>query len=453
MFDYAKRFVGEAVVSQATRYLSKDPGKNVEKLINLVGKLAIQENHKEMIAKSREHLLDEHSPWRQLFIQGMTEANPRVRERMAVNFMINSVLVGIPKQYEMGDKLGYSVPWAILMDPTDRCNLRCKGCWAGEYAKKNDLEFELMDRIVKEGEQLHIFFYVISGGEPLIRKDDLIRLAKCHPESIFHVFTNGTLIDEEFARQCVEAANITFAISIEGFEESNDQRRGKGTFAKIMKAADILRAHGLIFGFSTTYHRGNVEEVTSDGFIDMLVSKGFRFGWFFTYVPVGADSDLEFMATPEQRAYVFDRMHQLRQTKPIMIADFWNDGPTVGGCIAGGRRYFHINAAGQVEPCAFIHYSCGNIRDMSVKEALGNPLFRAYQKRMPFSNNLLRPCPLIDNPSGLAACVNESCARSTQTEPVDVNELSDKLQAYANEWGAKADQLWKEHFKDGKFSN
>lgn len=441
MFDYAKRLVGEAVVTKAARYIAKDPEQNIEKMVSLAYKLAVRENHKQDIITVGKYLADKNSNWHELFVNSMNEANPRVRERLAINFIINSVLLGIPKQYELAAKVGYSIPWAILIDPTDRCNLRCTGCWAGEYLKKNDLEFELLDRIITEGERLHIFFYVISGGEPLVRKNDLIKLAKRHPESVFHIFTNGTLVTDDFAERCVEAANITFAISVDGFEQSTDKRRGQGTFQKVMQAAEILRRHGLIFGFSTTYHRQNVEEVTSEEYIDMLVGNGFRFGWFFTYVPVGADSDLEFMATPEQRAYVYERIHELRQTQPIFIADFWNDGEATEGCIAGGRRYFHINAAGDVEPCAFVHYSTCNIRNMSVLEALGNPLFKAYQSRQPFNHNHLRPCPIIDNPDLLAACVNESCACSTQNDHADAGQLAAHLIPYAEEWGRIADNI------------
>jgi len=444
MFEYAKKLVGEAVIAEATNYLTRDPENNIERLVNLAGKLAVRENHKEQIASVSTYLSNKDSNWYKLFVRTLKETHPKVRERMAVNFIINSVLFGIPKQYELAEKLGYAVPWAVLMDPTDRCNLRCKGCWAGEYPKKNDLTFELMDRIVREGEDLSIFFYLFSGGEPLLRKDDILKLAKKHPDSVFHIFTNGTLIDEKFAEECTDAANIVFAISIDGFEESTDMRRGKGTFAKVMRAADILHQYGLIYGFSTTYHRHNVEEITSDKYIDMLVDKGFRFGWFFTYVPVGSESDLEFMATPDQRAYVWKRIREIRATKPIFVADFWNDGEFTGGCIAGGRRYFHINAAGDVEPCAFAHYACVNIKDTSLQEALGNPLFLAYQKRQPFNENHLRPCPLIDNPRGLTACVKESKARCTQTVSLDAEKLASSLEAYAVEWGRKADRNWEE---------
>ena len=51
---------------------------------------------------------------------------------------------------------------------------------------------------------------------------------------------------------------------------------------------------------------------------------------------------------------MYEQVRKFRQTKPIFTMDFWNDGEYAGGCIAGGRRYLHINAGGDVDPCVFI---------------------------------------------------------------------------------------------------
>ena len=52
---------------------------------------------------------------------------------------------------------------------------------------------------------------------------------------------------------------------------------------------------------------------------------------------------------------------------------------------AGGRNYFHINSAGDAEPCVFIHYSNANIHDSSILEILQSPLFMAYHNGQPFT--------------------------------------------------------------------
>jgi MoaA/NifB/PqqE/SkfB family radical SAM enzyme len=365
------------------------------------------------------------------------------------NFFINATFVGVPRQKEWAAKLGVAVPWAILMDPTEKCNLNCTGCWAGDYQRAQELDFATMDRVITEGEKLGIHFIVLSGGEPMLRRDDIVRLAEKHPDQVFHLFTNGTLIDQKFVDDMVRLGNITVALSLEGFETKTDSRRGKGVFAKVMQAMDLMQAAGVIYGVSVTYSRDNTEELGSDAFADMLVDKGVAFGWCFTYIPIGKDVDLTMMATPEQRAWMFERIKYFRSTKPILLIDFWNDGEASNGCIAGGRRYFHINAAGEVEPCAFVHYSTCNIKDVSLVEALQNPLFRAYQQRQPFNLNLRRPCPLIDNPEMLRDIVAESGARSTQLHDGETaEEFAAKLVPYACRWGEIADRIWKSRKRD-----
>jgi len=129
--------------------------------------------------------------------------------------------------------------------------------------------------------------------------------------------------------------------------------------------------------------------------------------------------------------------------------DFWNDGEYTQGCIAGGRCYLHINAAGDVEPCAFVHYSNANIHEVSLLDALRSPLFMAYRKRQPFNKNHLRPCPLLDNPEQLKEMVKESGAKSTAMEaPEDVEALCAKTISAAEKWAEVADSIWNENHKN-----
>lgn len=135
--------------------------------------------------------------------------------------------------------------------------------------------------------------------------------------------------------------------------------------------------------------------------------------------------------------------HVIRQTKPLFTLDFWNDGEYAGGCLAGGRRYLHINANGDMEPCAFIHYSDSNIRNKKLLEALQSPLFLAYRRGQPFNENHLRPCPLLDNPGALTEAVQTAGAHSTDLQdPEEVTELSEKCRSAAMAWAPAADALW-----------
>jgi MoaA/NifB/PqqE/SkfB family radical SAM enzyme len=445
----ATKILGEAVLKQGLRYLGKDPEKNLPKILNWAQKIAIRKQDKETIESLKKHVLDPDNNWHKFAVTLLTRTDPHVAEKIGVNFFLNASLLGTPKQLELSEKYDINVPWAILIDPTAACNLRCVGCWAGEYKKSASLDYETLDRVIGEAEDLGIYFTIFSGGEPTVRKKDLIRLAEAHPDSVFLSFTNATLIDEPFIEEVKRVGNLAFAISIEGFEQTTDERRGKGVYKKVISAMEKLRNAGCIFGFSTTYKRGNIDEVSSDEFIDLMVEKGCVFGWYFTYVPVGRDADLDLMATPEERATMYKRINEIRATKPIFVLDFWNDGEAAMGCIAGGRRYLHINAHGDVEPCAFIHYATCNIKDTTLFEALKSPLMQAYRKRQPFNENMLRPCPMLDNPEQLREMVHEANAYSTQyDDPEPVDELADKLKPYSEKWGAEADEIWQKHLEE-----
>ena len=220
-------------------------------------------------------------------------------------------------------------------------------------------------------------------------------------------------------------------------------RRGKGTFQAVMKAMEILKRKRLLFGMSTCYHRKNVDVVGSSEYLDFMIDKGAAFVWYFTYMPVGNDAVPELMVTPQQRKFMYEQVRMFRKTKPIFAMDFWNDGEYVRGCIAGGRYYFHINANGDVEPCAFIHYSTVNIKNVSLLEALKSPLFNAYQRHQPFNNNHLRPCPLLDNPDSLKEVVHTSGAYSTDMlKPEKVDDLTGKCVSTAEKWAVVADHIW-----------
>ena len=205
----------------------------------------------------------------------------------------------------------------------------------------------------------------------------------------------------------------------------------------------LLKKKKLPFGISCCYTSKNCDVIGSEEYFDDMIERGAKFAWFFTYMPVGVDAVPELMATASQRELMYHQIRNFRKTKPIFTMDFWNDGEYVHGCIAGGRNYLHINANGDIEPCAFIHYSDSNIHEKTLIEAYQSPLFMAYKEGQPFSDNMLRPCPLLDNAGALANMVDKSGAKSTDLQnPEDVHALSDKCEFAAKRWKPVADRLW-----------
>lgn len=329
-----------------------------------------------------------------------------------------------------------------------RCNLNCKGCYAGSYSKEDGLEIEVIDRILKEAKEMGIYFITISGGEPFIRKD-MLDIYEKHSDMYFQVYTNGILIDKKMAKKLAELGNVAPAISVEGFEKETDERRGKGVYKKVTKAMRNLKKAGVLFGFSATPTRYNSELLSSEKFIDFYIKKGCYFGWYFQYIPIGKNPDVSLMATPEQRHNLYNRVREIRKTKSIFIGDFWNDGPYSEGCIAGGKKYLHINCKGDVEPCVFVHFATDNIKNKSLREALNSPLLKAMRKRQPYSENLLMPCIIIDNPHLLREIVKETNARPTHDGAetlVEDKKITEYLDNYSKRMHNLTDKVWSERY-------
>lgn len=436
--------------SKAIDVVLKDVDKNREeaivKIVDLMQKYMGDEKLDLDYDNIRKMIRDKDGAFNKYINKALDEIDPHVLKTAALNLGYEAFFHGTKTIRKMREIHQCNVPWLILMDPTSACNLHCTGCWAAEYGNKLNLTFDEMDNLIKQGKELGIYLYMFTGGEPLVRKADIIKLCEKHNDCAFLAYTNGTLVDEAFCNEMLRVGNLYLAISLEGFEAVNDLRRGDGVYGKVMHAMDLLKENGLIFGTSICYTSKNIETVTSDEFVDLMVDKGCRYAFYFHYMPVGNDAAVDLLPTVDQRTYMRTRVREIRKLttgKGLFTMDFQNDGEFVGGCIAGGRNYFHINANGDAEPCVFIHYSGANIRTHSLLEILHQPLFMAYRDNQPFNENHLRPCPMLENPEILQRMVKETGAKSTDLQsPESVEHLCGKCEQYAKNWQPRADELW-----------
>lgn len=396
----------------------------------------------------RKYVADPNHRWVKMINHIIDDADPNYAKTMLLDLGYEAFFCGTKKIRENRKKYNCNIPWLILFDPTMACNMHCKGCWSGTYGHKSSLTYEQMDKIVTEGKELGAHLYMLTGGEPMVRKEDVLRLCEKHNDCFFAAYTNSTLIDEDLCKRVQKLGNLTFMLSIEGTEETNDARRGEGHYHAAMRAMDLLKKYGIVFGTSICYTRDNIEAVTSDDFFHMLSDKGAHFGFYFHLMPVGNNAVPELMPTPEQRKYMIKRIREIRTEDSdieFFPMDFQNDGEFVGGCIAGGRNYFHINSNGDAEPCVFIHFSNCNIKDSSILEMLQSPLFKAFHEGQPFNRNHLRPCPMLENPELIKEMVHATKAHQTNTEsPEEVEHLISKTKDYAEKWAPVADEIWNE---------
>ncbi len=450
MFDElshkAERAMFSKAIDIALNRLDKDREKTLNEVIDLAEKYMGDQYSASSYAAAREAIKDPNNKWVRFINRVIDETDKNVAKTMLLNLGYEAFFRGTKMIRANREKYHCNIPWLILFDPTSACNMHCAGCWSGTYGHKYNLTFEEMDKIVTQGKELGVYLYMMTGGEPLVRKADVLKLAEKHNDCEFAIYDNSTLIDDAFCKECVRLGNLTFFLSIEGSEETNDARRGEGHYKAFLHATELLQKYGIVYGTSICYTSKNIDAVTSDDFFKFLSDRGARYGFYFHYMPVGNNAVPELLPTPEQREYMINRIREIRSSNfPIEFypMDFQNDGEYVGGCIAGGRNYFHINSNGDAEPCVFIHYSDTNIKTHSILEMLQSPLFMEYHKGQPFNKNHLKPCPMLENPEILGKLVERSHAKNTDFESPETTELlKKKTVPYAEKWSAKADEIW-----------
>jgi len=338
-----------------------------------------------------------------------------------VKVFVRNVFVEDISEREIRKEDGKDIvyPCYLVLSPTQLCNLRCPGCYASSGSHSNaSLPWHIVSRIISEKKAFwHSRFTVISGGEPFLWHSEdkgIIDLAREHDDNFFMVYTNGTLINHKVARQLADVGNLTPCISVEGFEQKTDERRGRGVFKKIMEAFKCLRDAGVSFGISVEATKNNWDEVISREFLQFYFDdQGAFYGWLFQYMPIGRSYTLEKMVTPEQRLEMFKRNVWAIKEGGYNYIDFWNQGVMTDGCLAAGRNggYLYIDWNGNVMPCVFIPYYVDNIcevyeRGGNLSDVLYSPFFReirrwqsqyAYGKPPLEQDNLILPCPIRDH--------------------------------------------------------
>jgi MoaA/NifB/PqqE/SkfB family radical SAM enzyme len=368
-------------------------------------------------------------------------ANPKARRSLIRNLIFHWGVKGGGIRSRIRNT-GMWVPFVVAMSPTMRCNLNCRGCYSGRYSRDGELSEADLDRLFAECKSIGNYFVVLTGGEPYLLKEGLLRLFRKHQEMYFLTFTNGTLFDERLAEELAQLGNVAPAISLEGFQQETDGRRGAGTYARILRTMDLLREKGVLFGISVTYTSENLDAVTSDRFLEFMMDRGALFAWYFMFLPVGKDPVLELVPAPEQRLRCGQRVAEMRKKYGLFMADFWNDGPAVAGCLAGARRYMHVLNSGRVEACVFAHFGVDNIHDKSLLEAANSPFFKAIRNAFPFNEtgNLKRPCMIIDNPQVLRTLVRQYVTEPGHSQAEDVVE-DPKVTAWVDDYAERFQQL------------
>ncbi len=282
------------------------------------------------------------------------------------------------------DEKGQNIPVFLIASITSSCNLHCSGCYSrsnkscSDDEPINQLSAEEWEDIFIQAKEMGISFIVLAGGEPLLREDVIIK-ATDFPEILFPIFTNGTMLNNEYLKLFNNNRNIVPILSIEGNEEITDSRRGKGVYKQLVNTMELMKKNNIIFGASLTFTRNNLTSLLSKEFIDELHDFGCKVIFFIEYVPVNGETK-EMAPRDEERELLLDNLERLREEyQDMLFMSFPGDEKNSGGCLAAGRGFFHINSHGGAEPCPASPYSDINVKETSLMDALNSKLFKSLR--------------------------------------------------------------------------
>jgi MoaA/NifB/PqqE/SkfB family radical SAM enzyme len=285
--------------------------------------------------------------------------------RLVWKFLYNFCYKGMRSVQRFKKRLseGVHYPAFLYISIVNTCNLRCQGCWVKVDGPRHLIDFENLDRVISEAKEHGNSFFGILGGEPFVHPE-LMRILGRHRDCYFQVFTNGTLITDDIARELRSLGNVTPLISIEGNPSVSDVRRGgRDVLKRALTGLEHCTNNRLITGVSSSVCRTNIDDLVSEEWLDELIRRRVQYAWFYTYRPVGEDPSFDLALSPEQVLRVRRFVVRMRVRKPIGLVDaYWDDEGRALCPMATGISH-HINPWGEIEPCPIIQFAAETIYD------------------------------------------------------------------------------------------
>ncbi len=285
------------------------------------------------------------------------------------------------------EQQGLIVPAVMIMSVTRKCNLHCVGCYArllrpednAPADQNHELGPDRLRSLLGEAMDLGISVVFLAGGEPLLRPE-ILEVAAEFPKIVFPLFTNGTMVDDGWGIFLKKHRNIIPVLSLEGLPEDTEDRRGRGILARLDRAIDVFRKHRLFWAVSFTVTSVNFSATVNRALLERLTALDGRAFFFVEYVPIQEES-AGLVMTEEQKQEMVALVSEFRRNVRALFVMLPGDETEFGGCLAAGRGFIHVNAAGDVEPCPFAPYSDTDIRGGTLKQALGSKLLATIRER------------------------------------------------------------------------
>jgi MoaA/NifB/PqqE/SkfB family radical SAM enzyme len=356
-----------------------------------------------------------------LAYRALTELNPRVAMKAAHLYCFKGMKA--VSAYKRRLKRGELYPPFTFIALTNTCNLRCHGCWVEKEGTAHYLSSEDIDNIIVRGKQHNAYYYTLLGGEPFMHKG-IWDIFEKHSDCYFQTITNGMLFTPENVKRLKDAGNVTPLISIDGWKEQNDLRRGAGVYAAADEGLDRLKAAGLLFGTACTATGLNMEEVMSDAYIEHFIKKGAMYIWYYVYRPMGEILHPEYCVTKEQLIWMRKRLLELRRKHPIFIIDTYWTASGEAFCPAAMGLGYHIGPQGSIEICPALSFAKEKVQDNGGdlhKTFNESQFLRGFTK---FVKERTKGCVILEKPQELHAYIKDCGAKDFSGRGTAFEELN-----------------------------
>ncbi|MEP9409821.1 MAG: radical SAM protein [Candidatus Brocadia sp.] len=297
-------------------------------------------------------------------------------------WMTWNLLRKVRKKYKVSTRLQghleYPIPHSFVLSLTSECNLSCDHCYARVYNETKVLPKKMLEGILGQAGSLGCFFFVLTGGEPMLYPD-LLDILSHHSDSLFILITNGTMVTDSVAKKLSRLPHIIPVVSLEGGLEDTDKRRGMGTYNRVLSAFDSLQANKVLYGFSITVTSDNVEQLQREEVFKEKYPYGARLGCFIEYIPTGKTPNLKLCLSSAQRFSFRQWFLKLKERSNTYLIHFPGDDELMDSCTEAGKGFVHINPEGYIESCALLPSSMYNIAETSLEVCLKNSYLDSKQ--------------------------------------------------------------------------
>jgi MoaA/NifB/PqqE/SkfB family radical SAM enzyme len=269
----------------------------------------------------------------------------------------------------------------LVLELTNRCDLRCPHCFGERHAATADLSLAVLERIFAEGQACGIDHLCFSGGEPTLHGQFATIVERAAGAGYaFSLVTNGRQFRDVsllVARHRERFRGVTF--SLDGAHEAtHDRSRGTGSFRRVMRGASLCVFKGLPFTFNmvlTTETRGEIEDMVD--LAARLGSRGVRFGHLM-FTPDNASRGLAL--SPSERRAIEARIWGLRKNAPVTVdlaPGYFSESPFFP-CAPLIFEEYNLDYRGNLTLCCHLSgYAgpnagsdvMGNLHEISLREA------------------------------------------------------------------------------------